>query len=333
MLIALYIFLGIIGFILLILIMPFCYRGKLHYDNSEDKLPKASFSLGYLFIIRFKLTFDKELKAALRIAGIPLFKMGYDSKDKDNEKENANKKSKNQEYEELCNIEDINQGSSSDTDNEKDCVDTTSKTDKSSADEADQTTAEQSSAVEENPSTSEAEGTEAKEKIPLTERIKNLYEKVKCKIKGIYDNIKKGYRNVEFYLDLLDSELFRSCFALIKKNVKKLCKTIFPRRLKGKVHFGFEDPETTGKVLSYAALLYLVYRKNLVIEPDFETEEMCIKADISFSGHFNIITVAIIGIRIYFNKDVKHMLFKLKNKDRYIEKKYRSKGDRQNGGE
>lgn len=43
-----------------------------------------------------------------------------------------------------------------------------------------------------------------------------------------------------------------------------------------------KDPSKTGKTLAYFSMLYPFTKENLVIEPEFETEELILEGDIAF---------------------------------------------------
>ena len=54
--------------------------------------------------------------------------------------------------------------------------------------------------------------------------------------------------------------------------LKKMWKHVRPRKLQGSIHFGLEDPATTGQLLGVVGMLYPVYRNHFVIAPDFEQQ-------------------------------------------------------------
>ena len=52
----------------------------------------------------------------------------------------------------------------------------------------------------------------------------------------------------------------------------RLLKFLRPKKLTGNLHFGFEDPSVTGKVLAVLGALYPFYGEHIRINPDFENE-------------------------------------------------------------
>ena len=70
----------------------------------------------------------------------------------------------------------------------------------------------------------------------------SLIEKIKLTLSSIYDKIQKGKEALGVYKS-------------IKKNLWKIIKQVLPKKLKGRIAFGFEDPSTTGKILAAAGAL------------------------------------------------------------------------------
>ena len=61
----------------------------------------------------------------------------------------------------------------------------------------------------------------------------------------------------------------QKAFRLVWKRTKKLVRYILPRKLRGRIHFGFDDPYDTGQVLAAVSPFYGMYARTLTLEPDF----------------------------------------------------------------
>ena len=94
----------------------------------------------------------------------------------------------------------------------------------------------------------------------------------------------------------------------------KLLKLFKAKKLSGKIIFGFEDPYTTGQVLSYAALFYCWYKDRIEIIPVFD--KVIIDVDIKAKGRIRLMPVVIIATALWFDKDFKkvYKLYKNRNK-------------------
>ena len=96
-----------------------------------------------------------------------------------------------------------------------------------------------------------------------------------------------------------------AAFELIKIQVVKFLKRIAPRSVKGYVHFGAQDPATTGQILMYLSIIYPVLPRKLKLEPDFD--EALVYGNIDIKGRLALIFVLVYLLRIVMNKDCKRM--------------------------
>jgi len=102
------------------------------------------------------------------------------------------------------------------------------------------------------------------------------------------------------------------------KKTKGLLHHILPRRMTGRIHFGFEDPSKTGKTLAYFSMLYPFTKENLVIEPEFETEELILEGDIAFRGRIRLGYLVYVALSVVLNKNIRRQYKRLRqggNKD------------------
>lgn len=139
----------------------------------------------------------------------------------------------------------------------------------------------------------------------IADRIEALIDKISAKCQsaaGKYDSLKKKIR---FWDKMINDTHNRDAVDFIKKRIAILLKKIAPRRVKGLIHFGFEDPATTGRILMYLSIIYPVLPHKLRIDPGFEDTD--IFGDLDIKGHICVITPVMCFIRIYFNKDCRRM--------------------------
>ena len=150
-----------------------------------------------------------------------------------------------------------------------------------------------------------------KNKISLKDRFTGFLDGIKKRIDETrikYEDIKN---NIDGYIDIYNSNEFQSSFALCKKKLLSVLKSILPRKIKGNVTFGKEDaPDTVGMVYSLYSVLYPKIGKNLVLTPDFTRDTLC--ADVVIKGKIRLCVVIFAAVRIYFDKNVKKLLKMLK---------------------
>ncbi len=72
----------------------------------------------------------------------------------------------------------------------------------------------------------------------------------------------------------------------LKRYLGSVLRHIRPRKIKGWIHYGFDDPCKTGQVTGYLSLMPFVYQKGLSLEPDFYNK--VIEGHINMRGHIQL---------------------------------------------
>ena len=120
-------------------------------------------------------------------------------------------------------------------------------------------------------------------KIPR--KLKNL----KCTFQRFCDKIKrmvKRYREMKaFALD----ERTKAAVSLVWKQAGILLGQALPRKIRGRLHFGTEDPALTGQILGAIGIFYPLFMDNVKVEPDFE--KPALEGELSLKGRLRIVTV------------------------------------------
>lgn len=166
--------------------------------------------------------------------------------------------------------------------------------------------------------TASVEKTEV-EKMPFAEL---LMQKLTASVTGILEKIRKVYQNLsEKYTAGQDKiEMVRTFFSdtenqntlrLLWRQILKLLKHVLPRKIKGRVRFGFDDPATTGQILTYISPFYGMYARTLSIEPVFE--EKALEGELHIKGHIRVGTLLWIVIRVILNKNFRTLVKKFLN--------------------
>lgn len=89
---------------------------------------------------------------------------------------------------------------------------------------------------------------------------------------------------------------------------------IRPRKLKGEIQFGFDDPASTGQVLGGIAMIPFLYQTDLRIEPDFEAEKTYVSGYVYTKGHILCIHLIILVIRMLLDKNIRSFLGSMRKK-------------------
>lgn len=137
-----------------------------------------------------------------------------------------------------------------------------------------------------------------------TEEKEVLKDKSSKKKKDTTGN--KKYDKIKGYLDKIQSEEFKKSFELCKKQIGVLLKAVLPKKWKLEGSAGFEDPSTTGKLCAVLGMLSPWTHKHIFVTGDFESSEIDLKGE--FKGRIYGITLLIVFIRVYFNKNIKRVI-------------------------
>ena len=300
--------------LLTVLLVPIRYDLKLKYKESFW----CSLSLSWLLkIVKFEVNYDKEFSTGLKIFGIACSKKSRipdeeDEPDEEDFEEEDFDEEDNESYEKYFEIEDKNKYEEAD----KESLSAQEYEDGDSSKRLDKRT-EENSIVKDIDEDREnikkeknfGEKKRKKKKQSFPGFIKNEYEKIKSKVKVLLE--KKERLN-----KLFNNKSLRRGISKTWQAVLKLLKLFRTRELSGKIIFGFEDPYTTGQVLSYAALFYSWYKDRIEIIPVFDKE--IVDIDIRAKGGVRLMSLVIIATGLWFDKDFKRLYKLYKNRDKIL---------------
>ena len=131
------------------------------------------------------------------------------------------------------------------------------------------------------------------------------------KIEDIKEKISGIWEKVSYYIDLLQQNDTKYLIAHILKVLGKILKSIRPRKLKINAIFGFESPDTTGKIYGFTCMLYPYYGKDIHIIPDFERS--VIQGDVYIRGRIFIIVLVVNALKILLDRKLYKVIHKLKH--------------------
>ena len=147
----------------------------------------------------------------------------------------------------------------------------------------------------------ESKEAEAKEKKPK----KIQFQQIGKRIKEIKEKIKHIKEMAS------DQRIHRAILLLID-GAWKMVRHSLPRKIKGRAKFGFEDPSTTGQILTYVSLLYPCYAKSVELVPMFT--EKVIDLDLYFRGRVRLFSLIWICVKIWFDRNFRYLYKKVRKK-------------------
>ena len=145
----------------------------------------------------------------------------------------------------------------------------------------------------------------------VLQRIRAFFKKLK-NIRQIFAHIMK---KAKWWMGFLRSEEMKEAFGLIKEQCTGLLKHIFPTRISGNAAFGCEDPAVTGMILAVLGMSIPLHKNCIQVSPAFENEESFLEGEVNIKGRIYGIVLLRTGIRIYFNKNIKHIINQWKHKE------------------
>ena len=143
----------------------------------------------------------------------------------------------------------------------------------------------------------------------LAALLQNMTTKISCTYQQICGKVDAGQKKLESVRTFLADHENQMTLRLLWKQLKKLLRHILPRKLSGRVRFGFDDPATTGQILTYVSPFYGLYAKTLKLEPVFD--EKVTEGELHVKGHIRVATLLWIVIRVFLNKNFRLLLKKV----------------------
>ena len=149
--------------------------------------------------------------------------------------------------------------------------------------------------------------------INLPVKIIELPVKILRAVQSFFQKITAALQKMNRFRELLFSEEFTGAFRLARGSAGKLIRHVRPRKIRGYLKFGFDDPCYTGLCLGAVSVIYPWYCRTLKIEPDFRHKEL--EADLYLRGRVFGVYALYIFIKIYFDKNVKYMINRFRDKE------------------
>lgn len=271
--------LAVIFLMLLLLFYPVTYKmkGVVRKNDYQIKI-----SAGWLFqIIHFKLTADKEeWRFFFKVFGIPIVKYPQKRKKKEDIQKTDIKKKSAESFEQqveegeeiLDKILQIREGK-----------------------------------VEEEKKTESK-----RQKKNILTRIQKFFVNLFSRIKEFALNIKAKKDKIIEIKKFISANTTKEAYQYAKKILFQVIKHIFPAKIRGRIHYGFDMPDITGKTLGYIAMICGTFHmnpKHIKIEPDFNHKVF--EGNISLKGHVMAGVIVFYLFQLYRKKEIRDIIKKI----------------------
>ena len=148
----------------------------------------------------------------------------------------------------------------------------------------------------------------------ILNRILESLRNIRDTIRNIALKIREVYDKIDWWKELIQHPRVKAGIAHIKKEAKLLLRHVLPRKTEGYVTFGSEDPSVTGAVLAVLGMTMPLHKNCVEIQPVFESRNL-LEGKVKIKGRIYGIIPLIILIRLYFDKNIKYIISRWKNKE------------------
>lgn len=132
-------------------------------------------------------------------------------------------------------------------------------------------------------------------------------------IRKICDRIKKIIGNIQYYAEVLKSEVFRSAWAASKRQLLRTLRMLRPDRCRINLLAGTGDPAGTGQLLAFYGILYPFIGNCVLIEADFENKVF--EGDLFMKGGVRVFVFLLAALKLFMDKNIRRLLKLLKKED------------------
>jgi len=292
--------------ILAILFVPLRYDGKISYN---EKNQCVATQITWLFrLICIEGGYQEKVYARARLLWFTLWKWKADEKENDKEDHLESADYSEEELDRLLEERSQKEESKEETKEEtKEAKVIEEKLDEPDAEE--NLTEVQPTEIE----LTEAEPTEIESKEVESKEAESKEKKPKkIQFQQIGKRTKEIKEKIKHIKEMAGDQRIHRAILLLIDGAWKMARHSLPRKIKGRAKFGFEDPSTTGQILTYVSLLYPCYAKSVELVPMFT--EKVIDLDLYFRGRVRLFSLIWICVKIWFDRNFRYLYKKVRKK-------------------
>lgn len=288
--------------ILAILFVPLRYDGKISYN---DKNQCVATQITWMFrLICIEGGYQEKVYARARLLWFTLWKWKADEKENDKEDHLESADYSEEELDRLLEERSQKEESKEET---KEATVIEEKMDEPAVEE--NLTEVQPTEIEPK----EVEPTEIESKEVESKEAESKEKKPKkIQFQQIGKRIKEIKEKIKHIKEMASDQRIHRAILLLIDGAWKMVRHSLPRKIKGRAKFGFEDPSTTGQILTYVSLLYPCYAKSVELVPMFT--EKVIDLDLYFRGRVRLFSLIWICVKIWFDRNFRYLYKKVKKK-------------------
>ena len=143
---------------------------------------------------------------------------------------------------------------------------------------------------------------------------KQKWSALRQSLSNLFIRLKNLEHKRQSVLSFIENEENQTSFRLIKRQLMRILRHVFPKKLSGRMTFGVDDPYLMGQILSVAAFLYPLYGKQIQLTPVMDADALVLDGDLSFRGRVQIGVLALMALRIWMDKNIRTQVHKYRNR-------------------
>lgn len=147
----------------------------------------------------------------------------------------------------------------------------------------------------------------------LFKKLIQILKNIEYTAKDFCDKIRKIIENLNFYLEILQGEVFKAAFGISKKQLFKILRNIRPEKCDIRLTLGTGDPAGTGQILALYGMAYPFIGNNVSIQADFESR--IVEGSLYIKGSITAFTFLAAAFTIYKDKNIRQLLKLLKREE------------------
>ena len=292
--------LSVLGIILLvlavILFVPVFYRVRVVHNPKETKVTaKVSFLFPLLLVT---VEYLKKLSYKLRVFGFAVLNSEKPKKEKIPKEKKTKKVKKNKKKKQLLSGE--REEADEDT-----LLPAEPVTEVSSEEKPPEPNPEQTPHTEPKEEPEETQSSQEK-KPGLFEKILSKIQKIRETIGNIVKKVRKLFHQKDEIQRILAKPETKKAISYVWAKLKRVLKHILPRKIKGYVAFGADNPATTGQVLGVLSVVYAKTGMLLEIRPNFTEKQL--ECDVELKGRIQVFTLLVIAVKVFLNQELRQLI-------------------------
>ena len=144
-----------------------------------------------------------------------------------------------------------------------------------------------------------------------------IFAKIKAKIQKLRETISKTIVKIKKLIHqkdevqrILGKPETKTAMKFVWSKLGRLLKHILPRKIKGYLAYGADNPATTGQVLGILSVLYARTGQLLEIRPNFTEKQL--ECDVLIKGRIQVFTLLVIAVKVALNKELRQVIKEFK---------------------